>query len=430
MTQDKAIELALEGHNIFLTGKAGTGKTYTLNKIIEAMRAEGRTIAKTASTGIASTHINGTTIHSWAGIGIKEKLKEEDLFKLRNNKFARERIESVDVLIIDEISMLHDYRLDMVEEVCSFVRGKIHGPFGGLQVIVSGDFFQLPPVERDSDKKNYCYQAKAWDYANFKTCYLHKIYRQAEDDSLVSILNAIRQNSIDSSHTAILDEMACNTKNIKKSVNLFCKNVNVDLFNAVELNKLKTESFISKSETSGIVDFKIEQIKKNMLAPDTLILKEGAKVMVVVNNFNQGIVNGTLGEITDLSGIEDGVVEIEIFKTGRRVNIGKHKWEMEEFDPQSGKDKVVASVKQYPLKLAWALTVHKSQGASFDYATIDLTDTFVENMGYVALSRLTSLDGLHLSGYNNTALQTDDNIIKKDLEFIAESENNEKQGRI
>jgi ATP-dependent exoDNAse (exonuclease V) alpha subunit len=426
MTQDKAIELALAGHNIFLTGKAGTGKTYTLNKIIEEMRKRGKIVAKTASTGIASTLIDGTTIHSWAGIGIKNKLTEEDLHKLRNNRFTRDRFDSADVLVIDEISMLHDYRLDMIEDVCSFVRGRIKGPFGGLQVIVSGDFFQLPPVNTGnaSSEKNYCCQSQAWHYANFKTCYLHKIYRQNSDDKLVDVLNAIRRDDINDSHLAILDQAVKNTKNLDKSINLFCKNVNVDILNSQELVKLPTESFLSKSEVSGL-EWKAEQIKKNMMAPDNLILKKGAKVMVVINDFKKRIVNGTLAEVTDLSGIDSGYVEIKILKTGDIVKIKKHKWEIEEYNRVTLEDEIVASVKQYPLRLAWALTVHKSQGASFDYASIDLADAFVENQGYVALSRLTSFEGLHLSGYNKSSLKVDPDVILKDMEFIEESKKNE-----
>ena len=424
MEQEKAIQLALEGHNVFLTGNAGTGKTYTLNIIIEKLRGGGKIVAVTASTGIASTHINGHTIHSWAGIGIKEKLTEEDLWKLRNNKFSYERIFTADVLVIDEISMLHDFRFDMVNEVCSFVRGR-KIPFGGLQVIVIGDFFQLPPVNKNSDKKNYCFNAMSWKALDFKVCYLQKIYRQDGDPMFIDILNSIRRNDINEDHHRALQALSHNVKHVDKAVNLFCKNVNVDILNSSELVRLKTDSHIARMESFGL-DFKVQMLKKNCLAMETLILKEGARIMVIINDFKRDIVNGTLGEVVDLSGVDDGVVKIKVYRTGKILDITRYKWELEEYNERQGRDVTVASITQFPLKLAWALTIHKSQGATFDYVNLDFRDTFVENMGYVALSRITSLDGLYLEGYNNTALHIDDNIIEKDQEFLKESQDNER----
>jgi ATP-dependent DNA helicase PIF1 len=425
MEQEKAIQLALEGHNIFLTGNAGTGKTYTLNIIIEKLRRSGKIVAVTASTGIASTHINGNTIHSWAGIGIKTKLEDEDLWKLRNNKFSNERICVPDVLVIDEISMLHDFRFDMVNQVCSFVRGR-KVPFGGLQIIVVGDFFQLPPVNRN--EKNYCFNSFSWKSANFKTCYLQKIYRQESDSIFIDLLNSIRKNAITEEHKNILDSLSSNTRNIKKAVNLFCKNINVDILNSVELVKLKTPSYISKMQTRSLpnCEWGITKLKENCLAMETLILKEGAKVMVIMNDFKRGIVNGTLAEVVDLEGAADGVIKIRTLKHDKIVDITLNTWKLEEYSERHGKDVEIAAVTQFPLKLAWALTIHKSQGATFDYVNLDLRDTFVENMGYVALSRITSLEGLYLEGYNNVALHIDENIIEKDQEFLKDSQENER----
>jgi ATP-dependent exoDNAse (exonuclease V) alpha subunit len=423
MDQEKAIEYAVAGHNIFLTGKAGTGKTYTLNKIIQRLRNEGRIVACTASTGVASVPLGGSTIHSWAGIGIKTKLITEDLFKLKNNKYSHGRIFYADTLIIDEISMLHDYRLDMVEEVCRFIRNN-KTVFGGLQIIVSGDFFQLPPVNKDNTK-NYCFNAASWKQARFKTCYLKKIYRQENDLEFIEILNNIRCNSVTAAQRKRLDDLYENTENIDKAVNLYCKNVNVDIENSVQLSKLKSESFVSKMTSSGI-DFKIEQLKKNCLALETLILKVGAKVMIIVNDIpRMGYCNGTLGEVVSLDSTEEEVISIKSYKTGEIINLPKYKWDLEEYSDSQGRDIVVASIVQYPVKLAWALTVHKSQGATFDYVNLDLRDTFVENMGYVALSRITSLSGLCLAGFNDVALQVDDYVIDQDKIFQNQSDENE-----
>lgn len=421
MEQDKAIELAEKGYNIFLTGQAGTGKTYTLNKIIKRLKNKGLIVSKTASTGIASTHINGQTIHSWASIGIKKELIIDDLFKIKNYKYSYERIFNTDVLVIDEISMLHDYRLDLVDEVCRFIKNSKKS-FGGIQVIVCGDFFQLPPVEKNNSK-NYCFHANSWESGEFITCYLKKIYRQ-DDQELIAILNNIRKNNISQIDKEKLDFLSCNNKYSDCATNLFCKNINVDILNTSELAKLRTESFISNMTCSGI-EHKIIALKKNSLAVEKLILKEGAKVMIIVNNPKQNVVNGTLGEIIDLSDFDEGIIKFQEYKTGRIIDIIKHTWKMEEYNNFTGRDETVATITQYPLRLAWALTIHKSQGATFDFVNLDLTDTFVENMGYVALSRLTGLRGLYLSGYNDVALHIDNYIIDKDKEFQEQSNKNE-----
>lgn len=157
MTQDEAMDLLKMGHNVFLTGPAGSGKTYLLNKYIEYLKEKEVSVGITASTGIAATHLNGMTIHSWSGIGIKDKLEKQDINDLKNRIYLQIRFSLVKVLIIDEISMLHGYRLDMVDQVCrAFKTGS--EPFGGLQVVMCGDFFQLPPVARDGEDDSFVYK--------------------------------------------------------------------------------------------------------------------------------------------------------------------------------------------------------------------------------------------------------------------------------
>lgn len=419
MEQEKAIQLAKEGHNIFLTGQAGTGKTYTLNKIIDALEKEGKIVAKTASTGISATYIDGTTIHSWSGIGIKKQLNNDDLFKLKNNKYSRRRIQAVDVLIIDEISMLHDYAFGLVDKVCRFVREKNDKPFGGIQIIVCGDFFQLPPVMKNTNKiSGYCFFSSSWESTEFKTCYLTKIYRQASDPEFIEILNAIRRQEINQNHIKTLNSLSKNTNNIEEAVNLYSKNIDVDIENAIELNKIKEDSFFSYMAGEG-VDFKLEKLKKNVPVLESLQLKLGAKIMTVINKPKNNFVNGTMGKIIE---IDEKNKEITI-KTSRECSdmiiVNLHEWKEKEHNGMI--ERTVARVKQLPLKLAWALTIHKSQGATFDFVNLDMTDVFTENMGYVALSRCTTLDGIYLKGYNEKSLQIDPIILKKDQEFIEES---------
>ena len=190
MTQKQALAVLESGKSVLLTGAAGSGKTYTLNKFIKRAREDGKVVAVTATTGIAATHLNGTTLHAWAGIGVHDELPRGFIDHM--GKQRRDIIEKTDILIIDEISMLHDFRLDMVEQVTRLARCN-DKPFGGLQVILCGDFFQLPPVNRnDSRAGSFITQSEIWDEGVFTVCYLLEQHRQKEDQAYTDILNGIR----------------------------------------------------------------------------------------------------------------------------------------------------------------------------------------------------------------------------------------------
>src|SRR3982751_1862765 len=189
MNQGLALEIMLSGESVLLTGPAGAGKTFVLNQFIKLAKHEGKHVSVTATTGLAATHLGGTTIHSWAGIGVQDSIPQG--FADHVAKGRREIIERTDVLIIDEISMLHDYRLDMVDEACRLIRRKDE-PFGGIQVIMSGDFFQLPPINRgDSRAGGFVVNSEVWQELDPVICYLSEQHRQ-DDESLLSILSAIR----------------------------------------------------------------------------------------------------------------------------------------------------------------------------------------------------------------------------------------------
>src|SRR6185312_15912410 len=195
MTQKNALDLLMMGKNIYLTGQAGSGKTYVLNLYIDYLKKHKVPVAVTATTGIAATHLNGGTIHSWSGIGIKSNLTQDDLYKIVGNKKRREKLKAAKVLIIDEISMLHGYRLDMVNQICKLARQNPL-PFGGLQVILCGDFFQLPPInEPGYNGKNFAYASEAWEELHLTICYLNEQHRQL-DDGFLRLLNEIRSQEV------------------------------------------------------------------------------------------------------------------------------------------------------------------------------------------------------------------------------------------
>ena len=204
MKQETALKLLKAGENVFLTGSAGAGKTYTLNQYIRYLKSRKVPVAITASTGIAATHMNGMTIHTWAGIGIKETLSDDDLKRLKERKYLKEHLENAQVLIIDEISMLHAKQLNLVNQVLKYFKEN-ECAFGGIQVIVAGDFFQLPPVSKKDEKNRdkFCFMSEAWVEAKFRVCYLTEQHRQGEDP-LNEILNAIRHQQINQNHLNIL----------------------------------------------------------------------------------------------------------------------------------------------------------------------------------------------------------------------------------
>lgn len=394
MDQGVALEILLQGESALLTGPAGTGKTYLLNQFIKLAKGEGKHVSVTATTGLAATHIGGNTIHSWAGIGIHDALPKD--FARSIAKGRREIIEKTDVLIIDEISMLHDFRLDMIDEACRQIRSKDE-PFGGIQVILSGDFFQLPPVNRgESRAGGFVVNSEAWQALDPVICYLATQYRQ-DDEALLAILNALRSGDIRRRHAEqLLERVGVEPPKTTVVTELHTVNVDVDRINEGRLDELPGDELIYSQVSTGAANY-VETLQRSVLAPSNLRLKKGAFVMAVKNSIDRKYANGSLGKVVDFEpATEYPVVE---FLNGRTVSMVPDTWELRDGDKKR------ASISQIPLRLAWAITVHKSQGMTLDSARIDLRKAFVEGMGYVALSRVKNLSNLYLTGINQMALR-------------------------
>lgn len=409
MNQEKALALLKSGRNIFLTGSAGTGKTYVLNQFTQHLKDAKIKVAITASTGIAATHIKGSTIHSWSGIGIKQLLTEKDLRSLKRKKYLTDQFDKVKVLIIDEISMLHKEQLNAISQVLCYCK-ETDQAFGGLQVILCGDFFQLPPIgqygERSSDK--FAFMSTAWQNANFNICYLTKQYRQ-DDNKLHQILSEIRKGSVSEQSKTWLKEASSTT--FEKSIEptkLYTHNEDVDFINNTHLADLPSKSRFFKAKTKGEKAL-ITTLKNTVLTQNDMPLRIGAKVMFVKNNVEKGYINGTMGEIIKYSSIGWPVV-----KTIDNINITASP---EEWSIEDEKGNTLASYKQVPLRLAWAVTVHKSQGMTLDAAELDLGRTFERGQGYVALSRLVDIKRLRLLNFNTTSLLVDGLAMKADKRF-------------
>jgi ATP-dependent DNA helicase PIF1 len=435
MTQDQAFDILAMGHNVFLTGAAGTGKTFLINRFIRHAKEHGIVIAVTASTGIAATHIGGMTIHSWSGMWIRDSLTDEDIDTIVSREYLAKRFAKTNILIIDEISMLSGTFLANLDRLLRSTRFS-QEPFGGIQVVLVGDFFQLPPVSRGSDIE-FAFEHPAWKSFRLAICVLTVQYRQKSEatldspytlgDPLLQILNEIRSGELTQSSFDLL-----NSRNIpvttEDHTELFTRNISVDSYNTDRLNQIRDDTFVFEMQSKWAEKL-VESIKKWCLAPETLVLKKWARVMFVKNNFEAGYVNGSIGHIV----WRYETLPIVELQDGTKIIVDYADWSIEE------NGKIKATILQIPLRLAWAITVHKSQGMTLDTAVMDLSDAFIRGQGYVALSRVRSLSGLTLRGYNTTALQIDPRVRDYDrvlnltsekvierLSEISEDEKNQK----
>ncbi|MDO8524533.1 MAG: AAA family ATPase [bacterium] len=409
MTQEQAIEILKTGVNVFLTGEPGSGKTHTVNQYADYLREHNIAPAITASTGIAATHLNGITIHSWAGIGIKEHLSKRDLEKIAKTSYVKKRVEKAKVLIIDEISMLEAGTFTMVDLVCKQIFEN-KTPFGGLQVVVVGDFFQLPPIGREAQ---FAFKSNAWEKANFAVCYLTEQYRQ-DDTDFLTMLSAIRANAFNSNHLQIIENRVIEFEQTPKDITrIFSHNFDVDRLNSQELDQLPGKPEVFYMFSRGQRNF-VDNLKKGCLSPETLELKKDACVMFTKNNIKEGFVNGTIGKVIGFS--EESNYPIIQITTGEQIEVSPMEWTVEEHGS------IKARIAQVPLRLAWAITIHKSQGMSLDGAVIDLQKTFEFGQGYVALSRVRRLSGLYLLGYNQKAFLTHPEMQNQDQIFREKSQ--------
>ncbi|MBM3261207.1 AAA family ATPase [Candidatus Kaiserbacteria bacterium] len=424
MTQSEALDILKIGANVFLTGEPGAGKTHTINAFVAWLRQCGIEPAITASTGIAATHIGGLTIHAWSSIGIRRDLTAYDVDQITQNKSAVARITKTRILIIDEVSMLSARTLDMVETVCREVR-RVDAPFGGLQVVFVGDFFQLPPVSRSDDRDGptieygdhepqgvFAFQSRAWRAANPIVCYLHEQHRQ-EDGDFLALLTAIRRGTFGESHKGLLRTRYRKTP-LDGVTQLYSHNADVDTINAGELEKIDNETRTYYMQSQGSAKL-VDALKRGCLSPEVLHVKLGARVMFTRNDVEgQQYANGTLGEVVGFS--EDMSYPVVRTNQGREVVAEPDEWRIEDGP------KVLARITQIPLRLAWAITVHKSQGMSLDAAHMDLSGTFEYGQGYVALSRVRTLAGLSVAGLNQRAVEVHPDIQAQEEIFHAASD--------
>ncbi len=407
MTQKEALDILKMGKNVFLTGEAGSGKTFVLNEYVNYLKSHAVSVAVTASTGIAATHLGGQTIHSWSGLGVRDSLTDRDIDDMMQKSYLYKRFDQTKVLIVDEVSMLHHFRLDMLEWLCRQFKHN-EKPFGGMQVILCGDFFQLPPVTRGEIlESQFAFKATSWQDAGFSVCYIFEQHRQ-KDGEYLKILNEIRQNEVSRKTRDILDShLQKKSDSEKDRTKLFTHNIDVDIINDKYLSLISGPEKQYPMSSRGSRNL-VETLKKSCLSPEILHLKVGAKVMFTKNDPAGNFVNGTLGVVESFGAFGQPFIRT---LSGRLITATPMTWQIEE------DGKIKAEVTQLPLRLAWAITVHKSQGMSLDRVEVDLSKSFTHGMGYVALSRVRSLEGMKLLGLNEMSLRVDPEVLEMDKKF-------------
>ncbi|MEK6734544.1 MAG: PIF1 family DEAD/DEAH box helicase, partial [Pseudomonadota bacterium] len=353
-------------NNVCITGAAGTGKSFLLSMIKEHFPF----VHLTASTGVAAVNISGITIHSWAGIG-QGILPAEEIVNFINSgpgTKIRRQIKKAKLLAIDEISMISASVFNLLNQVFQAIRQN-EKPFGGIQMAVLGDFFQLPPVSKDKEV-DFCFNSSTWDEADFKLFELTEVFRQS-DLRFIQLLNNIRYAALNDEDLELLNSRQVPPSEELSPTMLMTHNYQVDKINTQMLESLiGVETYTYKMQESG-KESGISFLKKNCLAQADLTLKLGAQVMMLKNSLQkQGIINGSIGVVT---GFTKNKIPIVKFRNNIVCLITPEEWSVESFNEQTSKIEVVASIQQVPLALAWAITIHKSQGMTLDCVYCDLS---------------------------------------------------------
>ncbi|KAK9823557.1 hypothetical protein WJX72_003730 [[Myrmecia] bisecta] len=402
--QQAVLDLIKAGKSVFFTGCAGTGKSLLLRHILRALPASST--FTTASTGLAACALGGTTINAFAGIGRAEGSLDVLKAAAAKGDSAR-RWRQATTLVVDEVSMVDGSLFDKLESIARHVR-KSQQAFGGIQLVLAGDFHQLPPVTKGKEgmaARRFCFESPAWWKCVNASLQLHRVFRQA-DSEFVDILAAIRSGACSKAVLADLQRRCSRELDTSDGIlptKLYTHREDVDLINKQQLEALSSEAVRFACMDAGSTDI----LKTACPARTVLELKVGAQVMLLRNiSARRGLVNGSRGVVQRFAG---GTLKLPVvrFANGEVSTVGKERWSV------AAGGRLLGSRMQIPLDLAWAMSVHKSQGMTLDRVEVCLERAFEAGMAYVALSRVKSLEGLRLlGGIHPHALTADAKVVK------------------
>lgn len=395
--QSQALEILLEENNVFLTGAAGTGKSFLIREYLNEV---GHKTPVVASTGAAAVLVGGCTFHSFFGLGILQGGVEKTVAKALKDKRLVDRILNTKEIIIDEISMIDPEAFYAAEQICRFVLN-MEKPFGGLKIIAVGDFYQLPPIQKNN-VSFWLFQTQTWANLEFKIINLKQIMR-TEDEDFIKALNFIRKGECpDFVNSYFSNKKAPSKKDFSGTV-LFGKRMHVENFNNEKLKKIDQPENIYESEIIIKPKSKISLEKAIQVSPlpERISLKVGALVMIRKNHPFGHYVNGTLGNVEYMD------AEIVKVKTlgGSSIEFTKESFEILNADGE-----LEATIKNFPISLAWASTIHKAQGASIDLISVDLKGLWERGQAYVALSRAKSAAGLFIENWDPKYIKSDPRV--------------------
>lgn len=411
--QKVCFDAAMESRSLFISGPGGVGKSFVLKAIIEEFTARKRAFRVAASTGVAALNIGGSTIHSLLGTNIKHNVNEiKPLIGTRTFHKAQFRLSFLQTIIIDEISMLSGDYISMMDFWLRQIRNQPNDVFGGCQVIFCGDFLQLPPVEKgEKPRYRYAFQSPSWKMARIKTVDLTRSFRQ-EDQTFINALNRVRFGDYNRDVRKVF--RPCIGRELEEPTHLVSTNSEASDINFLKLKRHPGTEFSCKPvfdfRTRYNQDKVAEQMIRDSLTDSPLRLKVGVPVLLLKNHREGLYVNGSRGRIQDIKTYEHGEIEfvtVKLEDSGEVVPVNRVEWEK-----VNGDNEIIAVMRHLPIRLGWALTIHKSQGLTLDNVEIDLSRGFACGQAYVALSRLKSLEGLALAD------AIEPSIVKADSEIV------------
>ncbi len=397
-SQQEALHYLMSSRNVFITGPAGTGKSFLINYFRKNFAPKMPVVS---STGAAAVLIGGRTFHSFFGLGTMQESYEIVLQNAISNPMLVNRIKKLQNIIIDEISMLSGRALDLANLICKTIKNEPDLPFGGVRIIIVGDFFQLPPVSEDK-KIDWAFESFSWQECDFKCFELTEFMRTKETDFL-NVLSSIRQGKCGPIEFKFLNEHILKKDESFVGTRIFARKNKVIEYNEQSLALLEGDFYSYITEYEG-EDSYIDKLRRSLPIDDVLRLKEEALVMIRINDNSrqQLYVNGTLGHIQHMDDEEMLILTLE----GRLVTLKKHR-----FSLKDGDGDIVASALNFPVTVAYAITIHKSQGATIDNAVLELSGLWDSGQAYTALSRLSQSAGLRITSWDRGSIKVDSKVI-------------------